>query len=299
MKTQLSLFKIKKKYLFNFFENYTKKELIEFAIKMIETELYCYPSLGLVSFKDSGCHLDMNFKTFLKSKNTFYLFFYKIFDLAKNKKNLNFEKLRNISINQEKRMFKITKNINTHKGLIFSFGIIFYIASYSLINKISFYSWSELIKNFVKPLEKDFLLFNNKTKGEQIFNKYNIKGARGEALNGYKNVFNKGIPFIKKCLKKYPNLKKKDIYLCLLIFYLKKIDDTTLISKIGYTKTKKIKKKAKILINNLITKNFYFFKKKIMIKNEYFKKEKISPGGCADLCVITLFLFFLYSFDHN
>ncbi|WBL31564.1 triphosphoribosyl-dephospho-CoA synthase [Candidatus Phytoplasma sacchari] len=293
----MKLFPIKNKYLFNFWQNHNKKELINIAVKMIDIELYSYPSLGLVSFQDSGCHTDMNIETFLDSKNTFYIYFSEIFILAKKDKKLNFEKLRNIGIKQEKRMFQITKNINTHKGLVFSFGIIFYIATYSLIHKISFYCWKNIIKNFVQPLNNDFLLLNKKTNGEKIFHKYQIKGARGEALKGYEIVFDKGILFIQKCLKKYPHLKEKDIYLCLLIFYLKEIDDTTLISKIGYEKTKKVKIKAHILINDLINKNFEFFKKKIIKENEYFQQQKISPGGCADLCVITLFLFFLYSFD--
>ncbi|KXT29164.1 dephospho-CoA triphosphoribosyl transferase family protein [Candidatus Phytoplasma oryzae] len=295
----MELLKPKIKYLFNFWLNYTKKELIEIAVKIIELELSCNPALGLVSFKNSGCHLDMNIKNFLDSKNTFYIYFQEITLLAKKEKKLNFIKLRNIGLKQEKRMFHITKNINTHKGLVFSFGIIFYIAIYSLIYKISFDSWSNLIQNLVKPLEKDFLKFNYQTKGEKIFKKYHFKGARGEALEGYKKIFKKGIPFIEKCLKNEPYLKENEIYLCLLIFYLKEINDTTLISKIGYDKFIKIKKKANILINFLLKKKFDLFKQEIINKNESWKKKKISPGGCADLSVVTLFLFFLYSFNTN
>jgi triphosphoribosyl-dephospho-CoA synthetase len=294
----MKLFNSKKNYLFYFFKKFNQEKLKNIAVKIIKIEFACIPSLGLVNFQNSGSHKDMNIKTFLKSTKTFYHYFDDINILVQKEQKLNFEKLRFLGIKQEKRMFQATNNINTQKGLIFAYGIIYYISLYSLTNHISFNSWSNLIKNFSKPLEKDFYFYKNKTPGEKIFIEYKIKGARGEALNGYKIVFNKAIPFLKKCLKKYPYLKKEEIYLCLLIFYLKEIDDTTLISKIGYNQSQKIKQKAKILINYLLKKNFIFFKKKIIKKNKYFKKKNISPGGCADLCVITLFLFFIYSIEN-
>ncbi|MDC9031839.1 triphosphoribosyl-dephospho-CoA synthase [Columbia Basin potato purple top phytoplasma] len=278
-----------------FDKNKLKHFLINIAINSIETELLCYPSLGLVSFRDSGCHLDMNIKTFLSSKDTFYDYFEEISDLCINSKELNFNKLRQLGIKQEKRMFCATNNINTHKGLIFSFGIVFYITFYSLINNIDFSCWSDKIKKFTKPLENDFLFFKNKTKGEQIFQKYGILGARGEALSGYHNIFVKGLPFLKKCCDKYPNLKKNELYLCLLIFYLKEINDTTLISKIGYKKNQEIKENFRKLIDVLENINFELFLKKIIKHNDFYKKENISPGGCADLSVITLFLFYFYN----
>ena len=37
------------------------------TIKAIYSELELYPSFGLVSHKDSGCHKDMNYETFVKS----------------------------------------------------------------------------------------------------------------------------------------------------------------------------------------------------------------------------------------
>ncbi|QTX02696.1 triphosphoribosyl-dephospho-CoA synthase [Candidatus Phytoplasma luffae] len=279
-------------------DSFNKKEikhfLIDIAINSIETELLCYPSLGLVSFRDSGCHLDMNIDTFLKSKDTFYAYFLEISVLCMDFEELNFAQLKLAGIRQEQRMFKATNNINTQKGLIFNFGIIFYVVFHSLIHNIDFCYWSDKIKQFAKPLENDFLFFKDKTKGEIIFKQYGILGARGEALSGYQNIFAKGLPFAKKCFDKYPYLKKNELYLCLLIFYLKEIDDTTLISKIGYQNTQEIKEQFQELIYILENINFEVFLNKIIKNNNFYKKQNISPGGCADLSVVTLFLFYFY-----
>ncbi|MDV3157515.1 MAG: triphosphoribosyl-dephospho-CoA synthase [Candidatus Phytoplasma australasiaticum] len=104
--------------------------LIKLALIAIETELLCYPSLGLVSINSCGSHQDMNFNLFMKSKETFGVYFYHIYNLVLSYKSLNFNKLRVLGVEQEKRMFEVTNNINTHKGLIFSFGIIYYVVSY-------------------------------------------------------------------------------------------------------------------------------------------------------------------------
>ncbi|MEK0309222.1 triphosphoribosyl-dephospho-CoA synthase [Candidatus Phytoplasma citri] len=80
--------------------------LTKLAIIAIETELLCYPSLGLVSINSCGSHQDMNFNLFTKSKETFSVYFDHIYNLVLSYKSLNFHKLRVLGVEQEKRMFK-------------------------------------------------------------------------------------------------------------------------------------------------------------------------------------------------
>nr|QOX89524.1 triphosphoribosyl-dephospho-CoA synthase ['Parthenium hysterophorus' phyllody phytoplasma] len=142
----------------------------------------------------------------MKSKETFGIYFYHIYNLVLSYKSLNFNKLRVLGLEQEKRMFEVTKNINTHKGLIFSFGIIYYVVSYGLFHNIPFSNWHFQTCKLTKELRKDFLYFSNKTPGEKIFTKFGIAGARGEALTGYYKIFFKVCRlfyvFIKKSLLK-------------------------------------------------------------------------------------------------
>ncbi|MGA0448078.1 MAG: triphosphoribosyl-dephospho-CoA synthase [Candidatus Phytoplasma pyri] len=279
---------------FSGINKYFHKKIINLALRYIKIEALSYPCFGLVSKKDSGCHLDMNIKTFLISQKTFKFYFKEIYILAIKNSDLNFLSLRKLGQKQEKRMLKVTNNVNTHKGLIFAFGIIYYISIYSLFHKIPFDIWSFLIKKITKPLINDFKNLNFYSKSKQIFKNFKILGARGEALNGYSVIFDKGLPFLKYYSKKYPKLTQENKCLLLLIFYLTEIDDTTLIFKIGYHKSQIIKKKAKEWLNILFLKGWKTFYKIILKNNDFYKKNKVSPGGCADLCIVTLFLSYFY-----
>ncbi|WP_334330902.1 triphosphoribosyl-dephospho-CoA synthase [Candidatus Phytoplasma prunorum] len=279
---------------------YFHKRILNLALRYIKLEALTYPCFGLVSKKDSGCHYDMDIKTFLISQKTFKFYFKEIYILIIKNSDLDFLSLRKLGQKQEKRMFKVTNNVNTHKGLIFVFGIIYYISLYGFFHKISFDLWSFLIKKITKPLVNDFQKLNFQSKSKQIFTKFKILGARGEALSGYSVIFNKGLPFLKYYSNKYPQLTQENKCLLLLIFYLAEIDDTTLIFKIGYYKSQEIKQKAKEWLNILFLKGWKTFYKVILKNNDIYKKNKVSPGGCADLCVVTLFLSYFYKkYDKN
>ncbi|WP_218916771.1 triphosphoribosyl-dephospho-CoA synthase [Spiroplasma eriocheiris] len=264
--------------------------MITWAIECITTEANSYPSFGLVSKKDAGCHQDMNIKTFIKSSKTFKFYFNDIINLVLTNPELDFATLRKLGCYQEARMLSATNNINTHKGLIFAFGIIFYISCYGMHYQIPFNKWSSLIKTLTVSLQKDFENFTGQTYGEKLYQLHNITGARGLALTGYRVVFEEGLPFLKHYQKQYPELSDEDYSLLLLVFYLSKIKDTTLIVKVGYQQSMKIANKAQEWLEILATSGWQNFYEIILEHNLSYQQQKISPGGCADLCVITLFL---------
>lgn len=267
-----------------------QEQLINLAINCIIIEAKSYPSFGLVSQYDSGCHKDMNFTTFLASAKTFTNYFQEIYNLVTSNKTLNFSQLRKLGQKQEARMYQATNNINTHKGLIFHYGIIFYIISYQNYYQTKIRNYQRLIKTFTWSLKFDFINFNNKTKGEQLYYQYQITGARGLALNGYQIIFDDGLKFLKFCQANYPKLDQEQLALLLLVFYLSKIEDTTLISKIGYQKSKAMNEQANQWLKILTKSGYDKFYQTILNNNQRMKIAKISPGGCADLVVITLFL---------
>lgn len=279
-----------KKYLVNCLNKRFQKRLLNLALRCIKIEALSYPSFGLVSRQDSGSHSDMDINTFLISQKTFLFYFKEIGELILHHNKLDFLALRKLGQKQEKRMFKVTNNINTHKGLIFAFGIIYYIVLYGFFHKIPFQNWSFLIKKFVQPLMRDLQNINIDKKIKTNLQKIQFLGARGEALSGYEVVFIKGLPFLQHYQKKYPKLTQEKKILLLLVFYLTQIIDTTLINKIGFQASLAVKKQAQKWLNILDIKGWKHFYKDILNYNNLYKKNNISPGGCADLSVITLFL---------
>lgn len=278
---------------------WSEEELINWAVACILIEAKSYPSFGLVSEYDSGCHKDMNYATFVASAATFRNYFHEICHLVISNSSLNFFQLRELGQKQEIRMYQATNNINTHKGLIFHYGIIFYIIMHQNYYQTNITSYQSLIKSFIWPLKFDFINFNNKTKGQQLYDQYQITGARGVALMGYQIVFTDGLKFLRFCQTNYPTLTQEQLVLLLLVFYLSQIQDTTLISKIGYQKAKIITEQANDWIKILINQGYDQFYQTILKNNQAMKEANISPGGCADLVVITLFLGTIFARDGN
>ncbi|MBR2208832.1 MAG: triphosphoribosyl-dephospho-CoA synthase CitG [Synergistaceae bacterium] len=270
------------------------------ALEAMLIEVSVTPKPGLVDRNNSGAHRDMGFFTFIKSaaalRSSFEDFsragenFEEIDD--KNKiKNL-FPIIRKIGIEAEKKMFKATDGINTHKGEIFSLGLLSAAAGYLAKNKISL--TPENVTNLASKIcagicEKDFAGVHEKdkkflTKGERVFIEHGITGIRGEAEAGYPVVINVALPALKKYLSK--NFNINDALAFTLIHIMAEANDTNIISRKDFQTAEQVRKRAADLIlnNKLNFQEIYKFDSDLILEN-------ISPGGAGDLLAVTYFLF--------
>lgn len=281
-------------------KNINEELVADLAVKALLYEVSISPKLGLVSRTSNGSHRDMNFYTFIDSAISLRNYFLKSFKYGKEN-NLDdsfFKNLRNLGKKAEEKMFLATKNINTHKGTIFSMGILLSALSYELkINKII------ILENLVKTIKKISLSLENeleknlkdnnlvKSAGEKIFEKYGIKGARGLALAGYDLVLLDGL----KKLKKYSDiLDFESSCILVLIYYVSMLDDTNIINRTDIETLKSVKLKAKeVFDKNNFKMNKTELRKDTENLNKYFIEKNISPGGSADLLILTIFMYFL------
>ena len=104
------------------------RETIEKCVcKALLGEVYTTPKPGLVDLKDNGAHKDMDVHTFEKSTAAIAPYIAEMFcEGYANQQSLEnlFARIRQIGIEAEKAMFEATKGINTHKGILFTMGII-------------------------------------------------------------------------------------------------------------------------------------------------------------------------------
>ncbi|SFG53439.1 triphosphoribosyl-dephospho-CoA synthase [Oribacterium sp. WCC10] len=106
-------------------------------------EVYATPKPGLVDRRDTGAHSDMNYETFLASTEAITPYLVKMFEAGFDmrdeaghvdnagirKDNLTSEErvflqIRKIGIDAENAMNAATGNVNTHRGMIFTMGIL-------------------------------------------------------------------------------------------------------------------------------------------------------------------------------
>lgn len=280
-------------------DNINKENVADLALKALLYEVSISPKPGLVSRYSNGSHKDMNFYTFVNSSISLREYFLKCFEYGtENDLNENFfQGLRSLGKEAEEKMFSATSKINTHKGTIFSMGIFISTFSLEIKNrkKICLENIVEKIKEISfsldNELEKIKIKKTKRSAGEEIFIKYGIKGARGLALSGYEIVLLDGIKRLKE-ITKFIDFESSCILL--LVYYISILDDTNIINRANIETLNLVKTKAtKIFNNNSSRLNAIDLRKEVEELNEYFIRKNISPGGSADLLIITIFIYFL------
>ena len=273
------------------------KEVAKLATKALLYEVSISPKAGLVSRLSNGSHKDMDFYTFIDSALSLDEYFSECFVYGQENDfySLNFLKnLRDLGKKAEKKMYKATNGINTHKGTIFSMGIIISVlASYlKEVDKIDLKILSEKIKTMCIPLLEELENANNfSTYGEKAFKNYHLTGARGLAISGYDIVLLDGINKLKEFTK---SLDFETSCILLLFYYISILDDTNIVNRANFETLKEIQ----ILCKNLYEENSKSLSKE-KIRNEMSKlndifiEKNISAGGSADLLILTIFIYIL------
>lgn len=92
------------------------------AVGALYAELACAPKPGLVTPFDSGSHTDMDAATFVRSLFALRGYFVAIAQAGID--HAPFERLRELGIAAESAMLRATCGVNTHRGAIFSLGLL-------------------------------------------------------------------------------------------------------------------------------------------------------------------------------
>ncbi|MCY7008026.1 triphosphoribosyl-dephospho-CoA synthase CitG [Fusobacterium simiae] len=277
------------------------KDVAKLATKALLYEVSISPKAGLVSRLSNGSHKDMDFYTFIDSALSLSDYFSECFIYGQENDFCSpdfFKNLRNLGKAAEREMYQATNGINTHKGTIFSMGILISVlASYlKETNKIVLKILSEKIKDMCAPLLNELETTNNfSTYGEKAFKKYHLTGARGLAISGYDIVLLDGINKLKEFTK---ILDFETSCILLLFYYISILDDTNIVNRTNFETLKEVQ----ILCKNLYEENKKFLSKKKIKKemsnlNDIFIEKNISAGGSADLLILTIFIYFILNIE--
>ena len=273
------------------------KNIATLATKALLYEVSISPKAGLVSRLSNGSHKDMNFYTFINSSLALHNYFLNCFDYGQEKlfscPNF-FKNLREFGKVAEKDMYEATKGINTHKGTIFSMGILLAVLGVHLKEneKIDLKILSEKIKEMCKPLLNELEATKNiSTYGEKAYKEYHLTGARGLAISGYEIVLLDGINKLKDFCK---TLDFETACILLLFYYMSVLDDTNIVNRANITTLKEVQILSKELFEeNKKTLEKENIKNSMSKLNDIFIEKNISAGGSADLLILTIFIHFI------
>lgn len=270
------------------------QQVVNAALQALLYEVSVTPKPGLVDPASVGAHDDMDVFTFIDSAITLRPYFEAVYQQAINfdKRDLSelFEQIRPLGITAEQEMFAATNNVNTHKGAIFSLGIL--VAATGVLERQKIpYDTTKLMmvveKMLTHLLKNDFADLSAKKKltaGEKQFLQYGKGGIREEAAAGYPTVIKVALPYLRR-----NNGTRNQRLLNTLMLIVKSSQDSNLIKRAGNVNVLPwVKEKVDFFfsLGGSQTEGGRLYLEQL---DNLFIEKNLSLGGSADLLILTIY----------
>ena len=248
------------------------------AVDALREELEAYPKPGLVSFLDNGSHKDMQASHFMAAIAVLPEFFQQLAEAGSEQ--AAFPALQQIGRAAEQKMLIATGGVNTHRGAIFSLGLLAAAAGWK------FHSGSRLrLGEIVRKHWGDGILQsrNPGSHGAEVLRKYGIRGAAAEAAAGFPAVYQYGLPAL--CSLPERNAARIQAFFALL----EKVPDTTLLYR-GGREGLQFATTAAVEFKRGGGSMAPGWEQKAAALHQKFIRRGLSCGGIADLLSATIFI---------
>ncbi len=269
------------------------KRIGETAVRSLLYEVCITPKPGLVDRLDSGSHPDMDIYTFMSSAASLQDYFKtcaKIgMETAQDDPANTLQALRQPGIEAEVHMYEATDGINTHKGAIFSMGIL--CAACGRLQPQVRTDPARILEEAAAMTKgitaRELASLDSKdahTAGQKIYAQYGIGGIRAEAEAGFPAVLHHGLPTLEQFLAE--GRTNDEAGCACLLSILANTADTNMIRRGGLEKQQSASREAAQLLAS-------FDVNAVHQMNARFIQEHLSPGGSADLLALSWFLHFM------
>ncbi len=279
------------------------QEIGELATRAMQWEVFAAPKPGLVDRCNCGAHLDMDFTLFqesIKALAPHMLAFAQIGAESGSDAALAtlFSRLRAQGLLAEQDMFRATRGVNTHKGMIFTFGLLSGAAGWLSArsdrlptpDKLGYLS-AAMTAGICRREYAGLAAKQQLSHGERTYLLYRTPGARGEAESGFRSLRHCAYPSLARLLDDRSR-DLNDVLVQTLIVLLAEVDDTNILNRKGTAIASQAKQQARIILKQggALTPAG---RAAIESLDQDFIRQRISPGGCADLLAATLFAWML------
>lgn len=261
------------------------------AVQSLLDEVCTTPKPGLVDCHSCGSHRDMDIFTFMASAAALAPYFHQCVSIgqetAEKSPEQTFSLLRQAGKLAEQTMFAATCGVNTHKGAIFTMGILCGAAG-RLWQPEQMPTAAEIFPEVsamtAKAMEEDFQKAGWNTSGQRIYHEQGVKGIRGEVAQGLPSVKTLGLPIYRACRQK--GMTKNDAGVLALLHLITQVEDTNMISRGGVQGAEA----AVDSVRQLLSREPIPAKESLIALCGAFTQRNLSPGGCADLLAAVYFL---------
>ena len=255
------------------------------AVRCLHAELTLHPKPGLVSLIDNGSHTDMDAVTFMRSMFALRHYFNTICQAGMA--DAPFSELKRLGIAAEQRMLAATGGVNTHRGAIFSLGLLCAaigraraghgILSAAKLRAILLRRWGEELAAHTHAGAAD-------THGLRVAALYASGGARGEGAQGLPSVFEVGLPALQAALKAGRDMRCARIDT--LFALMAHISDSNVFHRGGADGALTVRHHAQQFLARGGTAHPHWHAGALAC-HRLFIARNLSPGGAADLLAAT------------
>lgn len=235
---------------------------------LAELDTPCKP--GLVGPDGNGAHADMDYGTMLKGIKAIRPYFPGIAACKSP------EQLRESGIEAERAMMAATGGVNTHRGAIFSIGLMC-VAKMLDTERVAD---APLVKNDQGKERISLIISELATTLKQPAGTHgaaagDVKGALKMARGGYRELFADWLPYYRS-LEGDPFRMQKT-----LLKIMSCLDDTCVVHRAGAAEAEEIKLEAARLLQTFSENGLQAFTCRL-------NARRVSPGGSADMLALTV-----------
>ena len=271
------------------------------AARALREEVCATPKPGLVDRHDSGAHTDMDLDTFLRSAQALEPYLAQFANIGFSSGCMPsglFGRLCEEGKRAEEAMLCATGGANTHKGAIFSLGLASAAAGYCMrdgdavdVNAILLCCRDIAAEKITRDFA-DMMAREPRSHGEKIFARYGVKGIRGEVETGFATVRHHSLPILDELLD--DGVFWGDALIQTLLHLIAKMEDTNVLYRAGTAALQYAQEYAQHV---LMHGGIFSAQGRVLLSdmNRDFIAHNISPGGCADMLALTVFIHFLQS----
>ncbi len=264
--------------------------LADQAVFALIEEVSLTPKPGLVDFKSSNAHKDMDWALLVASARALHDTFYQI-ALSGYSASLDQslrEKIAQIGREGEMKMLQVTGGVNTHKGAIWVLGLMIAVLAHqmgkALVRGESVsISLTTLLRNCGQLASFTDRCYQSRTltKGQESRRKYGIRGALEEAQEGF--------PTLRKVIALPATAKEGNLYwIERLLQLMSVVEDTCIISRSDLSTLHQVQQTASDILTLGITTEVG--QQAYQQLCQYCTEAYLSPGGSADLLAAIIFL---------
>ena len=257
------------------------------AVTALHDELRAYPKPGLVSPVDSGAHADMDFELMCRSADSLLSPFMALAAAGRAGRSFD-QSLVPLGIEAERGMLAVTGGVNTHRGAIFSVGLIVAAIGRALalsrtispaaVRAALRETWGDALEAHA---ERD----HEASHGGVVRRRTGRDGARREAARAFPAVFETGLPAYHQARE--AGLDDNTAGIQTLFVLMSSIDDTTVLYRGGLEAHSFVRRSAADFLGEGGCHQPGWFEKAEALHRAFIARN-LSAGGCADLLACTL-----------